>query len=87
MASEGFRRVSLPPRSEYRFELDTGETLAVRVVPDPLTGVIGDAEVFGAPLATGGQERWYTFGNEAKVAISSWGGAEIEVAGLSLIHI
>lgn len=81
MASEGFRRVSLPPRSEYRFELDTGETLAVRVVPDPLTGVIGDAEVFGAPLATGGQERWYTFGNEAKVAISSWGGAEIEIAG------
>lgn len=74
------RRVQLPPRSEYRIELDAGEALSVRFVADP-SGHYGDAEVFGAPLIGGTQERWYTFGNEAKFAISSWGGAEIELAG------
>ncbi|KAI3625762.1 hypothetical protein CBS9595_001123 [Malassezia furfur] len=74
------RRVQLPPRSEYRIELDAGEALSVRFIADP-SGHYGDAEVFGAPLIGGTQERWYTFGNEAKFAISSWGGAEIELAG------
>lgn len=76
------RRVQLPPRSEYRIELDAGEALSVRFVSDP-SGHYGDAEVFGAPLIGGSQERWYTFGNEAKFAISSWGGAEIELAGVA----
>lgn len=74
------RRVQLPPRSEYRIELDAGEALSVRFISDPLEHY-GDAEVFGAPLIGGTQERWYTFGNEAKFAISSWGGAEVEIAG------
>ena len=75
------RRVPLPPRSEYRFELDAGEAISVRFVSDPVLGHYGDAEVFGAPLIGGAQERWYTFGNEAKAAISSWGGGEVEIAG------
>lgn len=75
------RLVRLPPRSEYRIELDAGESVAIRFVPDPMTGHYGDAEVFGAPLVAGTQERWYTFGNEAKFAISSWGGADIEIMG------
>ena len=75
------RRVHLPPRSEHRIELDAGEAVAIRFVPDPISGHYGDAEVFGAPLVAGSQERWYTFGNEAKFAISSWGGAEVEILG------
>lgn len=41
----------------------------------------GDAEVFGAELVGGTQERWYPFGDEAKVAVSTWNGAQIEVVG------
>ncbi|WFD18330.1 polynucleotide 5'-hydroxyl-kinase [Malassezia caprae] len=81
MTSEAPRRVQLPPRSEYRIELDSNESVAIRFVSNALTGHYGDAEVFGAPLVAGTQERWYTFGNEAKFAISSWGGAEIEIYG------
>ncbi|WFD07716.1 polynucleotide 5'-hydroxyl-kinase [Malassezia vespertilionis] len=75
------RRIRLPPRAEYRFELEAGEVLSMRFVQDAISGHYGDAEVFGAPLVGGAQERWYTFGNEAKAAISSWGGAEIEIVG------
>ncbi|WFD35642.1 polynucleotide 5'-hydroxyl-kinase [Malassezia cuniculi] len=75
------RRVVLPPRSEYRFELDAGEALSVRLVADPITGRRGDAEVFGMSLSTGGQEKWHTFGHEVRASINSWGGAEIEIAG------
>lgn len=81
MSGEASRRVQLPPRSEYRIELDSNETVAIRFVSNALTGHYGDAEVFGAPLVAGTQERWYTFGNEAKFAISTWGGAEIEIIG------
>ncbi|WFD25243.1 polynucleotide 5'-hydroxyl-kinase [Malassezia nana] len=81
MASEASRRVQLPPRSEYRIELDSNESVAIRFVPSALTGNYGDAEVFGAPLVAGTHERWYTFGNEAKFAISTWGGAEIDIIG------
>lgn len=80
MAAE-MRRVQLPPRSEYRFELEADEALSIRFVSDPLAGHYGDAEIFGAPLISGTQERWYAFGNEAKATISSWGGGEIELAG------
>ena len=75
------RRVQLPPRSEYRIELDAGEYVAIRFVSDPISGHYGDAEVFGAPIVAGSNERWYTFGNEAKFAITSWGGAELEIYG------
>ncbi|KAL4401551.1 Cleavage polyadenylation factor subunit Clp1 [Malassezia pachydermatis] len=81
MAGEAVRRIQLPPHSEYRIELDAGESIALRFCPNPISGHYGDAEVFGAPLIAGAQERWYTFGNEAKFAISSWGGADIEIAG------
>jgi len=81
MTSEVSRRVQLPPRSEYRIELDSNESVAIRFISNALTGHYGDAEVFGAPLVAGTQERWYTFGNEAKFAISTWGGAEIEIIG------
>ncbi len=40
-----------------------------------------DAEIFGAELVGGTQERWYPFGDEAKAAVSSWRGAELEIAG------
>lgn len=72
------RRVQLLPHSEYRIELDVGEAIAVRFIP---SSHYGDAEVFGAPLIGSTQEKWYTFGNEAKIAISSWGGGEIEIVG------
>lgn len=81
-SSSQYRRVFLPPRSEYRFELEPHEKLSIRLLPtrtenneDP------DAEIFGAELVGGTQERWYPFGDEAKAAISSWRGAEIELAG------
>ncbi|EST05351.1 Pre-mRNA cleavage complex II Clp1 [Kalmanozyma brasiliensis GHG001] len=76
------RRVFLPPRSEYRFELEPHERLSIRLVPSPTqTGEEPDAEIFGAELVSGTQERWYPFGDEAKAAVSSWRGAEIEIAG------
>lgn len=81
MSTDSYRRISLPPRSEYRFELDAGEALSVRLVPDPITGAVGDAEVFGAALGGGGLEKWHAFGSDAKAAISTWNGAEIEIAG------
>lgn len=64
---------TLPPRSEYRFELEPGERLSVRLVPET-----GDAEIFGAELLEG-ENRWYTFGDEAKGCICSWNGCQIEL--------
>ena len=81
MDEAGTRRVQLPPRSEYRIELDAGEYVAIRFVSDAISGHYGDAEVFGAPIVAGSNERWYTFGNEAKFAITSWGGADLEIYG------
>ncbi|WFD29663.1 polynucleotide 5'-hydroxyl-kinase [Malassezia sp. CBS 17886] len=83
MSTDGHRRVQLPPRSEYRIELEVGESVAVRSVADPVSGHYGDAEVFGAPMIAGPQDRWYTFGNEAKFAISSWGGGAVDIAGFA----
>lgn len=80
--SAQYRRVFLPPRSEYRFELEPHERLSIRLVQNRLqTGEEPDAEIFGAELVGGSQERWYPFGDEAKAAVSSWRGAEIEIAG------
>lgn len=80
--SSQHRRVFLPPRSEYRFELEPHERLSIRLVQGRTqTGEEPDAEIFGAELVGGSQERWYPFGDEAKAAVSSWRGAEIEIAG------
>lgn len=80
--SSQYRRVHLPPRSEYRFELEPHERLSIRLVQGRTqSGEDPDAEIFGAELVGGSQERWYPFGDEAKAAVSSWRGAEIEVAG------
>ncbi|CAO1624693.1 unnamed protein product [Parajaminaea phylloscopi] len=65
---------SIPPRSEYRFELEPGERLSIRLIPDS-----GDAEIFGAELLEG-EDRWYTFGEEAKGCVCSWNGCQIEIA-------
>ncbi|PWN24647.1 hypothetical protein BDZ90DRAFT_234917 [Jaminaea rosea] len=65
---------TLPPRSEYRFELEAGERLSIRLVPES-----GDAEIFGASLLAG-DNRWYTFGEEAKGCVCSWNGCQIELA-------
>lgn len=81
MTTPATRRVKLPPRSEYRIELEAGDYIALKFVPNPISGHYGDAEVFGAPIFGGPQERWYTFGQEAKFAISTWGGAELELVG------
>lgn len=64
---------TLPPRSEYRFELEAGERLSIRLVPES-----GDAEIFGASLLAG-DNRWYTFGEEAKGCVCSWNGCQIEL--------
>lgn len=63
----------LPPRSEYRFELEPGERLAIRLVPGS-----GDAEIFGAELWPR-DDKWYIFGGEAKGCVCSWKGCRIEV--------
>ncbi|KAK0536507.1 Cleavage polyadenylation factor subunit clp1 [Tilletia horrida] len=68
------RRQRLPPRSEFRFELEPGERISFRLLPQS-----GDAEVFGAPLVAG-EGRWYPFGEEAKAAVASWTGAELEMS-------
>lgn len=68
------RTQQLPARSEYRFELEANERLSLRLVPHT-----GDAEVFGAELLPGA-DKWYAFGEEAKVAVSSWGGCTLEMS-------
>lgn len=67
----------LSPRSEFRFELEQGERLSVRLTP-----ASGDAQVFGADLIAGTTaDRWYTFGDEAKACISSLNGCTLELLG------
>ncbi|PWZ03815.1 hypothetical protein BCV70DRAFT_198004 [Testicularia cyperi] len=81
-SSTQYRRVYLPPKSEYRFELEPYEQLSIRLVSNATEdGSAPDAEIFGAELVGGNQERWYPFGDEAKAAVSSWRGAELEIAG------
>jgi polyribonucleotide 5'-hydroxyl-kinase len=82
----------LEPETEYRFELDPGSSLAIRVRPRsrPITGMMidrkiylqvlkGHAEVFGAELADG---KYYLFGRECKAAIFTWQGCTIEMSPL-----
>ncbi|OJT03522.1 mRNA cleavage and polyadenylation factor CLP1 [Trametes pubescens] len=60
----------LQPESEYRFELDPGKSLAIKLVR-------GYAEIFGAELAEG---KTYLFGQECKAAIYTWQGCTIEMS-------
>ncbi|KAI0636507.1 hypothetical protein C8Q77DRAFT_1093114 [Trametes polyzona] len=62
---------TLQPESEYRFELDPGTSLAIKLVN-------GYAEIFGAELAEG---KTYLFGQECKAAVFTWQGCTIEVTG------
>ncbi|KAJ6597215.1 Pre-mRNA cleavage complex II protein Clp1-domain-containing protein [Mycena vulgaris] len=75
MASEGppaeTKEWTLDPETEYRFELDPGTSLAVKLIR-------GHAEVFGAELAA---NKPYLFGSECKAAIFTWRGCIIEVTG------
>jgi polyribonucleotide 5'-hydroxyl-kinase len=83
----------LEPETEYRFELDPGTSLAVKVCLDIylsrstpqsdfyiLQLIHGQAEVFGAELAEGKQ---YLFGSECKAAIFTWQGCTIEISSFS----
>ncbi|KAL0946785.1 hypothetical protein HGRIS_012958 [Hohenbuehelia grisea] len=65
------RKWTLEPETEYRFELDPGTSLAVKLLR-------GQAEVFGAELA---EAKPYLFGCECKAAIFTWQGCTIEVTG------
>ncbi|KAJ7087751.1 Pre-mRNA cleavage complex II protein Clp1-domain-containing protein [Mycena epipterygia] len=75
MASEGApiesREWTLDPETEYRFELDPGTSLAIKLIR-------GHAEVFGAELAA---NKPYLFGSECKAAIFTWRGCTLEVTG------
>ncbi|KAL4077286.1 hypothetical protein V8B97DRAFT_2004165 [Scleroderma yunnanense] len=54
----------LEPETEYRFELDPGSSLAIKLIR-------GNAELFGAELAEG---KTYLFAFECKAAIFTWQG-------------
>lgn len=92
MASEGAsiesKEWTLDPETEYRFELDPGTSLAVKVrsetlrpphfaVTSPEQLIRGHAEVFGAELAA---NKPYLFGSECKAAIFTWRGCTIEMS-------
>lgn len=57
----------LEPETEYRFELDPGTSLAIKLSR-------GNAEIFGAELAEG---KTYLFGFECKAAVFTWQGCTI----------
>ncbi|KAH9833021.1 Pre-mRNA cleavage complex II protein Clp1-domain-containing protein [Rhodofomes roseus] len=66
------RQWNLEAGTEYRFELDPGTTVAIKLAH-------GQAEIFGAELAEGSV---YLFGFECKAAVYTWQGCTIEVIGL-----
>ncbi|KAG9318596.1 hypothetical protein JVU11DRAFT_689 [Chiua virens] len=59
----------LLPESEFRFELDPGTSIAIKLVR-------GQAEIFGAELAEG---KSYLFANECKAALFTWHGCTIQM--------
>ena len=78
------KRIQLPPLSEWRFELEKGELISVRLAgpyegPNAKRSSPPDAEVFGAEL-TMAEGRWYPFGDEAKGVVSSFNGATLEMS-------
>ncbi|KAI8982833.1 Pre-mRNA cleavage complex II protein Clp1-domain-containing protein [Trametes punicea] len=68
---------TLQPESEYRFELDPGTSLAIKLVD-------GNAEIFGAELAEG---KAYIFGQECKAAVFTWQGCTIEMSHPSVEYV
>ncbi|KAJ7219572.1 Pre-mRNA cleavage complex II protein Clp1-domain-containing protein [Mycena pura] len=68
---------TLDPETEYRFELDPGESLAVKLIH-------GHAEVFGAELAA---NHPYLFGQECKAAVFTWRGCTIEMSHPSTEYV
>ncbi|KAI5480267.1 pre-mRNA cleavage complex II Clp1 [Pseudohyphozyma bogoriensis] len=64
------RRLTLPPLHEFRFELEQGEALAITLLQ-------GTAEVFGFELV---KDLAHPFGDEARAAVWSPNGAEIEMS-------
>lgn len=88
--SSNTKELALGPETEYRFELDPGNTLAIKVRSRSVDQVNvrrclkynfqvlkGHAEVFGAELADG---KYYLFGHECKAAIFTWQGCTIEMS-------
>ncbi|CCM00528.1 uncharacterized protein FIBRA_02562 [Fibroporia radiculosa] len=69
------RQWQLEPETEYRFELDPGNSLAIKLVD-------GQAEIFGAELAEGSI---YVFGMECKAAVYTWQGCTIEMTSTEYI--
>ncbi|KAF9014076.1 Pre-mRNA cleavage complex II protein Clp1-domain-containing protein [Cyathus striatus] len=65
------RQWDLEPQTEYRFELDPGTSLTIKLLRGP-------AEIFGAELVEG---KTYLFGLECKAAVFTWQGCTIEVTG------
>ncbi|PPQ93281.1 hypothetical protein CVT25_015279 [Psilocybe cyanescens] len=71
------KRWELGPESEYRFEVDPGVSLAIKLVQ-------GHAEIFGFELAEG---KVYLFGFECKAALYTWKGCVIEISEPSTEYI
>ena len=80
------KRWDLAPESEYRFELDPDQSVAIKVRPLlPTTHyyspgaqlVKGQAEIFGFELAEG---KPYLFGFECKATLFTWRGCTIEMS-------
>lgn len=69
------RRVQLPALHEFRFELDPNESLQITLIQ-------GSAEVFGFELVLG---QPHPFGEEARAAVWSPDGAEIEMSRFLLL--
>ncbi|EIM90343.1 Clp1-domain-containing protein [Stereum hirsutum FP-91666 SS1] len=67
----------LDPETEYRFELDPGTSLAIKLSK-------GHAEVYGAELAEG---KTYLFGKECKAAVFTWQGCTIEMSHPSTEYV
>ncbi|KAF4603725.1 Cleavage polyadenylation factor subunit clp1 [Pleurotus pulmonarius] len=71
------REWTLSPETEYRFELDPGTTLAIKLGH-------GQAEVFGAEMVEG---KVYLFGSECKAAVYTWRGCTIEMSHPSTEYV
>ncbi|KAF8350494.1 Pre-mRNA cleavage complex II protein Clp1-domain-containing protein [Amanita rubescens] len=67
----------LEPETEYRFELDPGTSLAIKLIE-------GYAEIFGFELVEG---KSYIFGSECKAAVYTWQGCTIEMSQPSTEYV
>jgi N-terminal beta-sandwich domain of polyadenylation factor len=83
----GSREWELDAENEYRFELDPGTSLAIKVRQRNYSVLLqglnffqlvsGQAEVFGTELAEGKQ---YLFGSECKASVFTWQGCVLEIS-------